>query len=368
MTSFARFLGFQVRHSRENDLFCVSLIKPKLEKIKISTPAGVKVKLSEVEEYAGLLTYQGRQVVVFIPDHSYKTVSVVERAPKSEGNKFHFSNCSTLQSMRNSGRYEHRYHAHQNIEGEFQIFDKSTSAEVELAPCQNCLKHLNYKGFNQLEGNRKSEVVQNLTLWKLFSTYSTVFDEDKLPQLPNPIPGYTDDWDSISFQYRAKQQFKCEECGIDLNDHRHLLHTHHKDGNKQNNRETNLQALCMDCHRKQPYHGHLLISDHEMHTIQTLRQAQRKLQAKNWDDVYKLTDEALHGVLHYYQKTVVKNYGLPVLNYHIPNTDPKIILDVAWPEKKVAIAVKIPNSQLNAYQNQGWTIRDLNSATERMLS
>lgn len=344
------------------------LIKPKLPKIKISTPAGVKVKLSEVQEYAGLLTYQGRQVVVFIPDHSFKTVPVVKRAPKSEGNKFHFSNCSTLQSMRSSGRYEHRYHAHQNIEGEFQIFDKSTSAEVELAPCQNCLKHLNYKGYNQLEGSRKTQVVQKLTLWKLFSTYSTVFDEDKLPQLPNPIPGYTDDWSSISFQYRTKQHFICEECGVDLNDHRDLLHTHHIDGNKQNNREANLQALCMDCHRKQPYHDHLLISDVQMNTLQALRNSQKKLHPRNWDEVYKLTDEALHGVLHYYQLTVVKNYGLPTLNYAIPNTDPKIIVDVAWPDKKVAILVKTSNSHLRSSQNLGWTIRDLNSATERMLS
>lgn len=344
------------------------LIKPKLKKIEIAKPAGVKVKLSEVEEFAGLLTYKGRQVVVFIPDHSYKTVPVVAQSPKSEGNKFHFSNCATLQGMRSSGRYEHRYHAHQNIEGVFQIFDKSTKAEVELAPCQNCLKHLNYKGFNQLQSNQKSNVVRNLNLWKLFSTYSTVFDEDKLPQLPNPIPGYTDDWSSVSFQYRSKQNFICEECGLELNNHRNLLHTHHIDGNKQNNKDNNLQALCIDCHRKQPFHGHLLITNNEMHKIQELRDTQKKLKPQNWQEIYKLTDEALHGVLHYYQSNVVNSYGLPLLNFTIPNTHPEVLVDIAWPRKQVALVVKTTPSQLRAVKEIGWTIRDLHSASQRMLA
>lgn len=341
------------------------LVNKALPKIKISTPSGVKVKLSEVEEYAGLLTYKGRQVVVFIPDHSYKSVPVVMQSPKSEGNKFHFSNCSTLQNMRSSGRYEHRYHAHQNIEGEFEIFDKSTNAEVHLAPCQNCLKQLNYQGFNQLLGSQRTQVVQNLTLWKLFSTYSTIFDEDKLPQLPNPIPGYTEDWSFISLQYRTKQKFTCEECGINLKEHKHLLHTHHIDGNKQNNHESNLQALCMDCHRKQPYHSHLLITGGEMDTIQELRHAQKKLTPQNWNDVYMLTDEALHGVLHYYQSNIASNYGLPEIDYSISKTN--VSLDVAWPNKKFALVVKISQKDLHSIQKAGWRILDINLASEKMM-
>ena len=38
---------------------------------------------------------------------------------------------------------------------------------------------------------------------------------------------------------------KCDKCGLDK-----LLEVHHKDGNRKNNKVSNLRILCKECHRK----------------------------------------------------------------------------------------------------------------------
>ena len=48
-----------------------------------------------------------------------------------------------------------------------------------------------------------------------------------------------------------KYNYKCEKCGwgeVNLNTGLVPLHTHHADGNCQNNRECNIQLLCPNCH------------------------------------------------------------------------------------------------------------------------
>lgn len=63
--------------------------------------------------------------------------------------------------------------------------------------------------------------------------------------------GYTRDWESISLAYRKKHNYTCECCGLEITDSygdRQFVHVHHKDGNKLNNEESNLQCLCLYCH------------------------------------------------------------------------------------------------------------------------
>lgn len=91
----------------------------------------------------------------------------------------------------------------------------------------------------------------------------------------NPSDCYTPDWSSISRQYREKQHYKCQDCGVDLSNEQHLLHTHHKNRDKGDNRKKNLIALCASCHKKQPYHGQrLLVADSESKKIDQLREQQ----------------------------------------------------------------------------------------------
>ena len=64
------------------------------------------------------------------------------------------------------------------------------------------------------------------------------------------IFGYVKNWEEISLAYRTKKLFTCERCGIHVEngfDH-YYMHTHHKNGVKTDNREGNLECLCIKCH------------------------------------------------------------------------------------------------------------------------
>ena len=58
--------------------------------------------------------------------------------------------------------------------------------------------------------------------------------------------GYILNWDEISFAIKQRDNFTCQFCGKRGG----RLHVHHKDLDKQNNKEINLETLCPKCHTK----------------------------------------------------------------------------------------------------------------------
>jgi len=64
------------------------------------------------------------------------------------------------------------------------------------------------------------------------------------------IFGYDKNWQKISRAYRKSKDYTCESCGIKPanNFDRRFWQTHHKDGDKTNNRQPNLECLCVLCH------------------------------------------------------------------------------------------------------------------------
>lgn len=85
----------------------------------INTTVGLEIPIDEIT-FTPLPTYQGKQVILFIPDHSYNTLFEETLCDPTKGNKYHLTDCTTLESMRQRNRYK-RYFATTNLSGEFTI-------------------------------------------------------------------------------------------------------------------------------------------------------------------------------------------------------------------------------------------------------
>lgn len=64
--------------------------------------------------------------------------------------------------------------------------------------------------------------------------------------------GYTRDWNQVRQSYIEKHGYTCEKCGAKLDNvfTRSCLYVYHKDRDLINNKEVNLQCLCVDCYMK----------------------------------------------------------------------------------------------------------------------
>ena len=61
--------------------------------------------------------------------------------------------------------------------------------------------------------------------------------------------GYTRDWNEISRRFREEHNYTCEKCGVQVSRFEtEYIHVHHRNGDKANNRRSNLQCLCIKCH------------------------------------------------------------------------------------------------------------------------
>lgn len=234
----------------------------------ITTTAGLEIPIEEIE-FIPLATYRGQQVILFIPDHSFRNLFNETLNNPSKGNKFHLVDCSTLEDMRSRNRYR-RYYATTNLSGKFVISSgDGRNAEVCLQVCQNCLKKLNYKNFNK----NKNEVLKNFNLSDFFNYYKTSFRN--LPNTDNLLPEeagtYANNWRQISLEYRERKKWICELCKLNMVDYKNLLDVHHRNGNKRDNSIFNLQALCRECHSKQDMHDHIKLSIEEKQIFNKLR-------------------------------------------------------------------------------------------------
>lgn len=330
--------AIEIMEPEQKGKFTLELQESHIDKISAELEQGKDVELKDVEIESGLLSYKGRHVTLYIKANGTSA-------------KFHVSDCSTLQRMRANGRFE-RYVVTNNTSGEFIVSTLNGERKARLDVCQNCLKKLNYKGCNT--ATDIGSIVINFNMAEFFATYSSFF-----PHMPTRLAetaesGYSDDWSKISSHYRVEKNFECEECKVNMRSNRALLHVHHISGVKSDNRPSNLRALCIDCHSKQPMHQHMALSHRERQTINDLRKQQGLLDdLGEWQELFDYSDPGVHGVLHACRQAYLK---LPDINYFVEDSfgDLAARLELAWPKHKFGIAISA-NDIEDASKN-GWQV------------
>jgi hypothetical protein len=323
---------------------------------------GKEIALEDLNVDNGILSVQGRQVLLYIADQGFRVTEVI--AGLSQGRRIHVADCKTLVEMKEKNRFG-RYHVTNNMSGIYSVFgvDKLTSesitGEAELTVCKNCLDFLNYENYRNSDRRTANEIYANFTLDAFFEKYSTLFKH--LPkQTGKPTPGYTSDWADVSRAFRQSKDFKCEQCQVDLNNHKKLLQCHHISGNKQDNAPSNLKALCVNCHRQQPMHGHIYVSREHMQKINELRSAQNLSTAASWNDAYELADTAYQDLLKILQKK-----GSPPpdqIGQDITDDSGAVVTqaDLLWTKTKRAVV--IDRDQASILTKLGWKAITLGDA------
>lgn len=249
-----------------------------------------EIPLAEIQVQGHILTYQGTAIVIYIKDHRSRVKHRFSRhesgytSPKEwlaanpgEGNRYHLTWCSTLAQMCEEGRMG-RYVKNWDeekpvINGGNQIVSDAngnpvfpiefdgTDHEIALQACQNCLKII-----YQPDSWKKwlSDVKEfKLQEW-LDKVSATLFcpAEGQFHTIPEytagtvPANKYSKNWYQISQKIRRAHNYKCSDCGESYNcRHKGLLHLHHKNMQKGDNRGSNLEVLCVKCHEKR-HPGH----------------------------------------------------------------------------------------------------------------
>ncbi|GAB2870655.1 hypothetical protein GCM10027093_02940 [Paraburkholderia jirisanensis] len=219
--------------------------------------AGIDVTADQIQVLEdGTLAYKGYRVLVYIRD-------IPSIGTRGSMPKYHFAHCRTLQTMYRNHRSD-RYVVAISDTGMFKVnvLDSGVASEsVRLDVCQNCLAHIRWKGFDmQTARPSRISIVNQFNLSEFFSKYP----KDLLSTVPKhmsdtaPLNTYTDDWSDVSARTRSQRGFKCGKCSIVLaGAQSKYLHVHHRNGQKHDNSDGNLEVLCIGCHANEPLHVHM---------------------------------------------------------------------------------------------------------------
>lgn len=201
------------------------------------------------------LFYKNTKVLLYIRDQAMYGQPEDALKNYKSAYKFHLSWCQTLQTMFNSGKYE-KYVVSTRQDDVLLVRaigsnNKVYESEQKLHVCRYCLSTLNYKGYRYATKAQKDKIYNEFSLKEFFNVQNSDYSFHDMPKhdeysaKTNICP---DNWEHVSELHRKLCHYQCERCGKDCSHDHSLLHVHHKNGNKQDIRQSNLIALCLECH------------------------------------------------------------------------------------------------------------------------
>ena len=209
-----------------------------------------------------------------------------------KGSVFHFMKCSVVREDEKIG-WIRSYRFTDRITGEFEILDKETrKLKLQtLRPCEECLSewdnHNGWENYSSAEDSVKREIRRSFSLREFANHCRSL--ETRPPEITelyrlmenntvwfgaNVSNEYPGNWPEISTMYRIAQNYRCEECGLDMSRHTELAVVHHVNGSHPEVGPGNMRVLCVGCHSRQPHHERSVKVDR--YTLKLLRQLRRE--------------------------------------------------------------------------------------------
>lgn len=154
--------------------------------------------------------------------------------------RYHICKCETIEEFISIGRFRQHYvRANSEPVPVIDLDDYRRLKHISGLPlCNNCRRMIS--GYGNMSSTAFVEMLKQ----------ANDHQEADYSEVELDLFGYTKDWDIISKQYREKHHYTCEECGLKIEDdyYKQYMHVHHINGDKLNNKESNLQCLCLYCH------------------------------------------------------------------------------------------------------------------------